>query len=336
MLDLYNTAIQARNGASGFYNDNIRVDTPSGPVIVRIPIAGADTMDLRIWPEQDVLAALGPQVAHAPRLLHVSQEPQFQVHEFIAGDVLDGIAPRGNRVPPAVLGDVVELFVQLTTVPLDRLPELPPSWPADADTPAFARRLSDVTGRVYDTFREPYQSLFTALGIPEDPLAPVLGRWSELTPRPFALVHADVHRKNMIYRDGHVVFLDWELALWGDPVYELAVHFHKMSYYDDERQAVLDGWVKNMPAGYSQGWEQDLDTYLAHERVKSAIVDTVRYTQLLTGGRLSTAEEDQLIGKLTRKLNAAGEIWEWSSPVSTAYVETRVRQNGRPCKPSTT
>ncbi|MCT9934961.1 aminoglycoside phosphotransferase family protein [Planotetraspora sp. A-T 1434] len=335
MIDLYNTAVQARNGASGFYNDNIRVDTPSGPVIVRIPITGADTMDLRIWPEQDVLAALAPHVSHVPRLLYASPEPPFQVHEFIAGDVLDHIAPRGTRVPPAVLEDVVDLFAQLTTVPLDRLPELPPSWPADADTTAFARQLSDVTEQVYDSFRKPYHSLFTALGIPEDPLAPVLAGWPELTPRPFTLVHADVHRKNMIFRDGHVVFLDWELALQGDPVYELAVHFHKMSYYNDERQAVLDGWVKNMPARYTQGWERDLDIYLTHERVKSAIVDTVRYTQLIAGGRLSASEEDQLIGKLTGKLNAAGAKWKWSDTVSTAYVETRVRQHGRACKPPT-
>lgn len=328
MIDLYNAAVQARNGTSGFYNDNIRVDTPSGPVIVRIPITGADTMDLRIWPEQEVLTAIALHVAHAPRLLHVSQEPPFQVHEFISGDVLDTIAPRGSRVPPAVLRDVVDLFVQLTTVPLELLPELPPSWPADADSFGFARQLSDVTGRVYDTFHRPYHSLFAALGIPEDPLAPVLARWPELTSRPFTLVHSDVHRKNMIFRDGHVVFLDWELALWGDPVYELAVHFHKMSYHDDEHQTVLDGWVKNMPARLTQGWEQDLDIYLAHERVKSAIVDTVRYTQLISSERLSTAEEDQLISKLTHKLNAAGAIWKWSDPISTAHVETRVRQNG--------
>ncbi|MFD0850890.1 phosphotransferase [Actinomadura adrarensis] len=35
--------------------------------------------------------------------------------------------------------------------------------------------------------------------------------------RPFACVHADVHRKNMIVNDGVTAFLDWEPALWGDP-----------------------------------------------------------------------------------------------------------------------
>ncbi|MFB4304710.1 hypothetical protein [Actinomadura sp. GTD37] len=41
-------------------------------------------------------------------------------------------------VPPHVLEDVVRLFTQLTDVP--RLPDVPASWPADADTTAFARR----------------------------------------------------------------------------------------------------------------------------------------------------------------------------------------------------
>ncbi|TCO54812.1 hypothetical protein [Actinocrispum wychmicini] len=47
--------------AAGFYNHNIRLETPGGPVIVRIPIPGADTMDLRIWPESDVLTGIAGQ-----------------------------------------------------------------------------------------------------------------------------------------------------------------------------------------------------------------------------------------------------------------------------------
>ncbi|MGW4412004.1 aminoglycoside phosphotransferase family protein [Nonomuraea sp. NPDC004702] len=326
MRDLYNTAVQAGNGATGSYNTNVRVDTPGGPVIVRIPIAGADAMDLRIWLEQDILTALTPDITCVPKLLHVSQSPPFQIHEFIAGGIVNSIAPRGTRVPPAVLTDVVELLGQLTMVPLDRLPALPPSWPVDAATAAFATRLSDMTAQVYDTFHESYQSLFSALGIPDDPLAPILALWPELTPRPLMLVHGDLHRKNMIFRDGHVVFLDWELALWGDPVYDLAVHLFKMTYYDDERQAVLAGWLRSMPAPCTQGWEKDLRIYLAHERVKTAIVHTVRYTQLISGGRLSAAEEDHLIGKLTRQLNAAGAIWRWRSPISIAYVGSLVQR----------
>jgi len=324
VIGLYNAAVQARNSARGFYNDNVRVETATGPVIVRIPIAEAHTMDLRIWPEQRVLPALTPYVTRVPKLLYVSYEPPFQVHEYITGEVLDAIAPCGNRVPSTVMRDVAELFAQLTNVPLRSLPGLPPAWPADEDTPALARQLSNITQRVYDTFQTEYHSLFAAFGIPNDPLAPVLARWSNLHSRPFTLVHADIHRKNMILHDGRVAFLDWELAIWGDPVYELAVHFHKMSYYDDERQALLDSWVKIMPPRYTQGWESDLDIYLAHERTKSAIVDTVRYVQLIQGELLNWDEKYNLLRKLTGKLNAAGEVWSWTKDISIAQVTALV------------
>lgn len=62
-----------------------------------------------------------------------------------------------------------------------------------------------------------------------DPVAPAVEAWSSLTRRPLVFVHSDIHRKNII-RDGASYFLDWELVLWGDPVYDLAVHFHKMDY----------------------------------------------------------------------------------------------------------
>ncbi|WP_405152113.1 aminoglycoside phosphotransferase family protein [Sphaerisporangium sp. NBC_01403] len=320
MIDLYQAALAANEGARGFYNNNVRLDTPSGPVIVRIPLHGADTMDLRVWPEYEVLGAIGPYVGHAPRLLHVSESPAFQVHEFIPGELVDDIAPRGERVPSPVLSDVVELFAQLATVPREKLPNLPPCWPATNDTPAFANLLSDVTQQVYETFIERYESLFATFGIPGDPLASIRARWPELTRRPFGLVHADVHRKNMILSTGRVVFLDWELALWGDPVYELAVHFHKMSYHDDERETVLDGWLKLMPTDRTRDWQQDLGIYLAHERVKSAIVDTVRYTQLIWDGGLPPEQRDQLTEKLTAKLNAAGTVWQRDQPFSTDTV----------------
>ncbi|MDF5758810.1 aminoglycoside phosphotransferase family protein [Spongiactinospora sp. TRM90649] len=332
MNDLYEAALQSRGGSSGFYNDNVRVDTETGPVVVRIPIAGADSMDLRLWPEQEVLATLTAHVSHAPRLLHVSQDPRFQVHEFIAGDLIADIAPRGRRLPPVVVHDVVELFVQLTSVPLAELPELPPSWPEDGDTVGFASLLSGITRQVYTTFGDEYRSLFSALGIPDDPLASVLARWPDLTPRPFGLIHTDVHRKNMILSDGRVVFLDWELALWGDPVYELAVHFHKMAYQEDEHAAVLGGWLDGMPSRSTEGWKDDLDIYLAHERVKSSIVDTVRYTQLIRAETLDEAEEAHLIRKLVAKLHAAGRVWQHDALITEAQVAALLRE-GDPAQP---
>ncbi|TDC88820.1 aminoglycoside phosphotransferase family protein [Actinomadura sp. 7K507] len=285
---MYEWARAYGDPAAGFYNDNIRAETRDGPVNVRIPIHGADMMDLRPWREDRVLTAIAPHVASAPRLLHTSIDPPFQVQEFIADDVLNDIAPPGAAIPPHVLDDVVRL---LTRVP--RLPGTPAAWPDDGDTTAFARLLSDLTQQVFDTHSQDYADLFAALAVPADPLEAVNDLWDGLTPRPFTCVHADLHRHNMIIANGETTFLDWELTLWGDPVYDLAAHIHKMAYLPEERAALIACWRAAMPPDHITGWRQDLDAYLAHERIKSAIVDSVRYSQLSRGN--GSYPEPQLI-----------------------------------------
>ncbi|OHV48900.1 aminoglycoside phosphotransferase family protein [Pseudofrankia sp. BMG5.36] len=323
--ELYRLALARTDRSAGFYNHNVRVETPAGPVVVRIPIPGADTMDLTIWPESKVVRAIHPVIPRAPRLLHASVDPAYQIVEWIDGDVLDAIAPRGKRVPEHVIPDVGALFAQLGQVPLDQLPPLPADWPTDGDTTAFASRLSAITTDVHARFLDEFGDLFKALGFPADPLEPVLERWSTLAPRPFRLLHTDIHRKNMIVNGGVTYFLDWELALWGDPVYDLAVHLHKMAYQSDEEQAAQAAWRNAAPPEAAVDWARDLATYRAHERVKSAVVDTVRYTKLLAAGTENPTDEAALVDKLVAKLRAAHAVWRTSHVTDRSKVEPHLR-----------
>jgi aminoglycoside phosphotransferase (APT) family kinase protein len=303
--DLYREAAAQAGPASGYYNHNIKLTTPAGPVIVRIPIPESDVMDLAIWPEPSVLWTIRDLVTHAPRLLYASDHPRFQVLEFIDGELLDKFAPRGVPVPAHVIGDIGEAFSQLGAIPQERIPPLPAGWPADGKTADFARRLSAVTEGVYERFLPEFGELFASLAIPPDPLALVRARWTTLRPRPFRLLHTDLHRKNMILSSGQTYFLDWELALWGDPVYDLAVHLHKMGYSAREYEGAQATWLASVPPEASESWESDLDAYLTHERVKSAIIDTIRYTKIIVGGHASTQSEAELLRKLAGKLQAA-------------------------------
>jgi thiamine kinase-like enzyme len=131
-------------------------------------------------------------------------------------------------------------------------------------------------------------------------------------------VHCDIHRKNMIHTPDRVVFLDWELALWGDPLYDLAVHISKMGYLEDERERVVDEWLRVMPATATAGWTEDLATYLVHEQVKEALVGCIRYVRLFEQGRLTVDEQEQLIGKLTTKLAVAHLAWHGTDARSPA------------------
>ncbi|WP_231861525.1 MULTISPECIES: aminoglycoside phosphotransferase family protein [Frankia] len=324
--ELYRQAIGRPDAASGFYNHNIRMGTPTGDVIVRIPIPGSDIMDLMIWPEADVLRAIRGTVTHAPRLLYARTQPRYQIVEFLRGQLLDNAAPRGTRVPGHLLDDVVELFGQLGLVPREHLPSLATDWPEDRRTADFARRLSAVTAGVHSRFLPEFGDLYTRFGIPADALAPIEQRWATLHPRPFRLLHTDIHRKNIIVSDGRAHFLDWELALWGDPVYDLAVHLHKMSYQPDESIAVVTGWSTVVGGAAAEGWQPDLDTYLAHERVKSAIVDTVRYTKLIADGNLTPDSRNTFIDKLVGKLAAAHAVLGHHPGIDHATATIHIQQ----------
>ncbi|MFC4536528.1 phosphotransferase family protein [Sphaerisporangium dianthi] len=328
-IELYETARAHLQAAAGYYNKNVRVPTPDGPVNVRIPIDGADVMDLRVWHEDEVLPAIAPYVAHAPRLLHTSADPLFQVHQFIHGRVLNDLAPRGVPVPAHVPGDVVRLLAQLIEIPREKLPPLPPGWPAGEDTQGFGRRLSDLTRWVYSTFAADYAWLYSAFKVPADPVAAAEALWPTLTARPLVCVHADIHRKNMIVEEDRTVFLDWELALWGDPVYEMAVHLHKMGYLPDERDRVVELWLRALPAEHILGWEHDLDVYLAHEQIKSAIVDTVRYAQLFVDPSSAPEPEPELVAKLTEKLNNAYRHWGVCPRAEEDAVESTLQRWAR-------
>lgn len=304
---LYEHANCRLDSATGYYNNNVRIDLAESSVNVRIPIPGAEVMDLRLWREPAVLAGIAPHVGHIPGLLHACDLGRFQVHQFAVGDVLNQVAPRGTPVADHVIDDVVELFAQLCAVPRGSLPRVS-GWPTGDDTAGVARALSDFTQRLFERFRDEYGPLYASLGFPPDPLAPIRDLWRSLARRPLRFTHSDVHRKNIIVADGRSVFLDWELSLWGDPVYDLAVHLHKMEYLPEEQSTMLARWAARLPAESTAGWEADLDRYLAHEQVKSAIVDSVRYAQAFAR-RDFQDPPDELIEKLTTKINNARNHW---------------------------
>ncbi|WP_405981584.1 phosphotransferase family protein [Streptomyces sp. NBC_00158] len=316
--ELYEQAVDSADAAAGYYNRNVGLPTPEGKVNVRIPIAAADTMDVRLWQEEDVLACIRPYVGRVPELRHVSRTPRFQVHHFIAGRVLDGFSPRGAEVPPHVMDDVVTLMEQLTRIPREKAPALPAHWPGPGDSPGFGRLLADLTEQVHSTYVAEYREAFHLLGIPEDPLTVVRPLWGGLTSRPFVLLHADLHRKNMIAADGATWFLDWELALWGDPMYEIGIHFHKMDYPEGQRAEVFRRWRERLRPEYTEGPPEDLRLYMDHEKIKSAVVDTVRYSKQLAAS--SPAEREFLEMRLVKKINAARRVWGSPPELTPARV----------------
>jgi aminoglycoside phosphotransferase (APT) family kinase protein len=207
------------------------------------------------------------------------------------------------------------------------LPPAPPGWPAEGDTVGFAMRLPEVSQRVHAAHRAEFGRMFRELEIPGDPIDAARADLARLASRPFRLLHTDVHRKNMIVRAAAVVFIDWELALLGDPVYDLAVHLHKMAYLPDERERLLTLWEMAEPVAATGDWRGDLELYLRHERVKSAVVDSIRYAKLIRSGQCTPDSRAELVTKMVAKLRAARAVWGLPGEVDQERVDHAL---GRP------
>jgi aminoglycoside phosphotransferase (APT) family kinase protein len=311
---------------SGFHHDNVKVETPDGIFLVRIPISQAMTPDPRLWPEKRILPVVNQYVAQSPKLLYSSEDPLFHIHEYIDGVPLRQVSPHGEPVPTHVFSDVAAFLAQLAEIPLNALPPLPARW-STSDSRAFAQTMYQWTRTTHSRFVDKYSSLFAALGIPRNPLAPLELDLSSLNQRTPACLHADLHRGNILIRENSCVFLDWELALWGDPVYELAVHLNKMRYQPAEREQMLQQWLSHLSPAHTRGWEEDLPFYLAHERIKFAVNDTVRYAQAVhdeqEGNTPRTMKSTEMLPGIKTRLDLAYPQWTSEELSNTADTGKR-------------
>lgn len=263
------------------------------------PRADALWFDLRSFDVEEALlaelAALGMDAIPSVRPIGDGGEGHpLLLQNFIEGRALSEVAPAGTPVEPWHLADVVERFRQLARVRPEHV-RTPRGGEAhepvrDGDTAHFLRTLLTFTReRVYHRRRPTHGALFDALGLPPHALAPGSRLGSEadaLTRRPFCLLHGDLHRANFIVdrADGRLWTIDWELALVGDPLYDLATHLHLMGYPEKQEDEVTARWSETVPVelpGAGDGMEDDLPRYLAYKRVQSVYTDVVRHAQKL-------------------------------------------------------
>ncbi|MEU6476312.1 phosphotransferase [Streptomyces sp. NPDC047017] len=244
----------------------------------RVPLATVEVVP-RIWPwEPDILEVVCRYLREVPRCLAVLGDRSL--HVYRRGRVLSEHNPDG-RVEERLMRQFAAFFARTARVPAEALPPLPPDWPAHGDSDGFLRWLVAFTEeRVHRTNRERFGALFTAVGIPEDAMDGFRRRHHGLTSRPFTLLHTDVHRANVVVRRGRITVIDWELAIYGDPLHDLATHIVRMGY-DKEEQARMTGlWAEAMTrAGLPEltaGLHDDLGVYLAFEYAQSVFPDVMR------------------------------------------------------------
>ncbi|MGW0575698.1 phosphotransferase, partial [Streptomyces sp. NPDC002920] len=256
---------------------------PGTPVTVRVRRADALPVVIRTWQDEAaVLGALRGVLPHAPQCL--GKRDGYSIHSYVEGVPLSTICGNGKPVDTLLLQALAGLLAQMTQVRRAALPQLPYSWPANhSDSQAFLKTLARLAD---EQIRRPnwaeFGGLFKALGIADDALLRFAERVPAMTRRPYSLLHADLHRDNLIVSyDGSppLICVDWELATYGDPLHDLATHLVRMRYPDHQWSEVIGAWAAAMRGFRSsavKGLTKDLRHYLDFERAQSVYPDVMR------------------------------------------------------------
>ncbi|MGW5126322.1 phosphotransferase family protein [Streptomyces sp. NPDC004069] len=254
-------------------------------VTVRIRRSHALPVVIRTWEnEAEILDAVRGVLPGVPECL-VKQD-SFAIHSYVEGVPLSSDCGNGKPVDTLLVRALADLLARMAQVRREALPPLPAQWPRnDKDSQAFLRTLARLADR---QIKQPnwhvFGGLFAALGVPEGALIRLAERVPAMARRPYGLLHADLHRDNLIKQDGDLalVCVDWELATYGDPLHDLATHLVRMRYPGHQWGEVVDAWAEATgrirPAAVN-GLAKDLRHYVAFERAQSVYPDVMRAAQ---------------------------------------------------------
>ncbi|WP_329012321.1 phosphotransferase family protein [Streptomyces sp. NBC_01601] len=232
--------------------------------------------------EERLLTALGDRVPRVPGLVEVGG---LRLMRFIEGTTLGARHPSGTEVPEALCRQITELFGKLAAIGPEAVTAerrcAAEDRPADGDSDGFLERLVHFTEhRVYRPNLDRFESLFAELGLTETSFKHLRAHVHGLARRPFCLLHADLHRENFIVDPVDRLWtIDWELAMVGDPLYDLATHLHLMRYPVPQARETAARWhtaVRAVRPGSVRGWADDLPPLLAYKRAQSVFTDVIR------------------------------------------------------------
>ncbi|MFI0241943.1 phosphotransferase [Streptomyces sp. NPDC016845] len=317
----YNQVVQLSAG------DAAVLGRPAGSrVMVRRRKKDAPSVVMRTWQdERAVLDAIGGTLDHVPQCL--AHRDDVAIHSYMEGTPLSGVCRDGKPVDSLLIDAFAGLLADMTRVPEELLPARPLYWPRDHDCRGFLRRLALTAD---EQVRQPnwaeFGGLFVALGVPENALR-LYGHWApKLTPRPFSLLHGDLHRDNVIVTyDGvpPLMCVDWELATYGDPLHDLAVHLVRMRYPREQWAEVVERWREAMlrvrPAAV-EGLDDDLRHYIDFERAQSVYPDVIRAVRSL-GDTFSQSDLEAASEEVHRALVVARRPLRLRDVMDAAAIE---------------
>lgn len=246
----------------------------------------------------------GPSVSpvriRAPKVLALGHDHhcQFAIHTY------EGPSGRAPEHPvhgllPREADQLVDQLGALAQVDVHGL-SLDPA----ADSSDFYDWLSINLVRLVDELPEESKREASLLGLPGGPrLKQILGRFT-VTGRARTLLHGDLNPWNLVRngREGGLTIIDWEMAMIGDPLYDLVRHMHLTPTRPEIRDRMFRRWASGLPSTHTKDWERDWLVYRRIELVRSAYIDLDR---LVTGAGLDAPNVRRAVESYGMTLEAA-------------------------------
>ncbi|GAB2869895.1 hypothetical protein GCM10027074_41910 [Streptomyces deserti] len=282
-------------------NSVVSVPGYPDPVVVRRETTSAPRREKGFLHEHAVLQVIeksGPQV-RAPRILALGYDDHgrhFAIHTY-EGPTAQAPDHPVHGLLPHEADQLVDQLAALARVDHSALPSGPP----EADFYAWlSGRLVELVDELPDATRQAARRR----GLPDGTvLRRILGR-CKVTERAPVLLHGDLNPWNLV-RDGRgagLTIIDWEMAMIGDPLYDVVRHLHLTPARAGMRERMFERWSRTLPPRCVTGWERDWQVYRWIEQVRSAYVDLDR---LVTGAALDTPNVRRAVDAYEMTLAAA-------------------------------
>ncbi|MFE0549971.1 phosphotransferase [Streptomyces pilosus] len=285
-------------------NTVVRVPGVEHPVVVRRRLPGAGGQEPRFLSEHAVLRAIeeAAVAVAAPRALALGAtylNDPFAIHTYVGPRDIDR-PPRHpvNGLLPHEADGLVDQLRALTRVDYRQLD------PA-AGEGGFYRWLKDQLVRLVKGLPSRTQQLGRQLGLPDaERLDQILSR-QEVGHREPSLLHGDLNPWNLVRRDDPyaLTVIDWEMALVGDPLYDLVRHMHLTPTRPEIRERMFRRWEAGLPSEYTRDWRGDWQAYRRLEIVRSAYIDLDR---IVTGASLDAPNVRRAVSSYAATLAVAG------------------------------
>ena len=288
---------------TGHLNSVVRVPGVDVSVVVRRKVANVCRRERGFLSEHAVLRAIevsGIAVA-APKFLALGTSYQgepFAIHTYEGPRDID--QPPNHPVHgllPHEADRLVDQLVELTWVDYKQLD------PAAGEGLYYAWLSEQIVHLVAELPKES-QQLARLLGLPDAPrLREILSRYQVSERRP-ALLHGDLNPWNLVRRDDELALtiIDWEMAVVGDPLYDLVRHMHLTPTRPEIRDRMFRRWERRLAPEYTVNWRRDWRVYRWIEIVRSAYVDLDR---LVTGASLDAPNVRRAVDSYAMTLAAA-------------------------------